>query len=415
MWVAIFMAILTFVVPRKYFLLPYVLAACFVPADQRIIIMDLDFTVLRILIVFGVLRILVRNEQVAIRWNRFDKMVLAWAFCGAVVYVLQWSDMKALINRSGFLFDIIGLYWLSRQRIRSWSDIKLFVAFLAFSALILAPLVALEWSTGQNPFEVLGRVHTAVREGRYRCQASFPHSIMLGLFWATLVPLFVGLGISYKKKILYWVTATVSVFIVCATASSTPLFTLIAVAILLVLFRYRCYGRQIVWALCGLTIALHLVMKAPVWHLISRVNIVGGSTGWHRYHLIDQAAEHFGEWVLIGTRSTTHWGWNLGDITNQYVLEGVRGGLGTLVLFIALLVWAVKIVGGYSLCCVQVKQQWLAWAICVSILGHCISFIGVSYFGQIEMLLYFMFALVALIYELSFKPVPTVRPAKLLA
>ena len=67
---------LTFLVPRKYFLLPYIFAACFVLADQRIIIADLDFTVLRILVVAGFLRIILRGEQLRFKLNRFDKLVL---------------------------------------------------------------------------------------------------------------------------------------------------------------------------------------------------------------------------------------------------------------------------------------------------------------------------------------------------
>ena len=76
--ITVILAILTIALPRKYFLASYVLAACFVPADQRIIIMDLDFTCLRILIVAGALRIFVRGEQRVIKLNKFDKLLLAF-------------------------------------------------------------------------------------------------------------------------------------------------------------------------------------------------------------------------------------------------------------------------------------------------------------------------------------------------
>ncbi|KPJ66653.1 MAG: hypothetical protein AMJ43_07430 [Coxiella sp. DG_40] len=403
--IATSLAILTFVVPRKYFLLPYILAACFVPADQRIIIMDLDFTVLRILVVSGFLRILLRGEQLRFKLSHFDKLVLAWAICGAVIYVIQWADMRALIYKCGVLFDVIGLYWLFRINIHCWEDIELVAKTFAVCSLVLAVLVALEGVTGKNPFVLLGRVTTVVRQGRYRCQAAFPHSIMLGLFWATLVPLFIGLGMTDKKKILYWSAAGASIFIIFATASSTPLLALLLILFLILLFRYRSYGHLITCALCGLTVALHLVMKAPVWHLIARVNVIGGSTGWHRYLLIDRSIRYFGEWALVGTRDTAHWGWGLHDLTNQYVLEGVRGGFITLLLFVVLLIMAVKTVGRYSLRSMPIKQQCLAWCLCVSVLGHCIAFFGVSYFGQINLLLYMVFAIVGLVYEISSRPI----------
>lgn len=389
------------VVPQKYFILSFIFGACFVPADQRIIIVDLDFTVLRILMVVGMLRLWLRGEIRRINWNRFDQLLLLWVAVGAVIYVIQWLDMRALIYKCGILFDVVGLYWLFRQNVRSWPDIIFAIKVTALCALLLVPLVAFEWATGSNPFVALGRVGTVVREGRYRCQASFPHSIMLGLFWATLVPLFAWLAMAEKKKMLYWAAAAASVFIVCSTASSTPLAVLIAVVLLLPLFRYRHYGRQITWAICGLIIALHLVMKAPVWHLISRVTMVSGSTGWHRYNLINQAIGHFGEWAVLGVRDTTHWGWALQDLTNQYVAEGVTGGVVTLALFVYLLVVAVRIPGSYSLQPMPKHKQWLTWCICVSILGHCFSFLGVGYFGQIRMLLYLTFCFVGTIYEMS--------------
>ena len=83
------MAVLVYAVPRKYFIIPYILTACFVPADQRVIIASLDLTPLRILVVVGVLRIFIKGDQRRITWNVFDMIALTWAICGSVIYVLQ--------------------------------------------------------------------------------------------------------------------------------------------------------------------------------------------------------------------------------------------------------------------------------------------------------------------------------------
>ncbi|MDI6449687.1 hypothetical protein [Anaerobaca lacustris] len=393
------LALVTLLVPRKYFLLPYVVAACFVPADQRIIVADLDFTALRILLVVGLLRVVCAGDGKPLKYNSFDKLVIAWVVVGAIVYVLQWGTFAAVINRSGVLFNVIGTYWLFRKSVTNLEDISRIGRMLAVCALVMVVLVAIEWTTGQNPFVVMGRVRTVVRQGEYRCQASFPHSIMLGLFWATAIPLFVGLWKAEGRKWLYMAATAAGVFIVVATRSSTPLLTLLIVLGFLFLFRYRRYGRQAAWCAVGMTVALHIVMKAPVWHLIARVNMIGGSTGWHRYHLINEAINHLSEWAVLGTRGTAHWGWGLHDITNQYILEGVRGGLITLVLFVVLLVRAVAKVGAASLRRISPGHQWLLWAICVSILGHCVSFFGVSYFGQIILLLYMTFAIVGWVFS----------------
>jgi hypothetical protein len=137
-------------------------------------------------------------------------------------------------------------------------------------------------------------------------------------------------------------------------------------------------------------------MKAPVWHLIARIDLVGGSTGWHRYQLIDRSIKRFGEWWLLGTDSTAHWGHITTDITNQYVLEGVSGGIVTLVLFVAMIVFAYKGVG--TLCRIYRRSHprlILSWAFGVSLLAHTMMFMAVSYFGQIIVVWYLLLAMIA--------------------
>lgn len=383
-------------------MVPLILTVCFVPSDQRVIIFNLDFTPLRILVVAGALRLWLRGEIRNIKLNRFDQIILLWASVGTVIYIMQWQDMRSLIFKCGILFDILGSYWLFRQNLQSLANVHFIVAVFALCALVMLPFVALEYFTGSNPFSVLGGVVTAVRQsGRYRCQASFPHSIVLGLFWANLVPIFFARGIKKQSRFFYWLACLASILMIIASNSSTTIITLMVVLSLLCLYRYRFYGRQIAYSLCVIIVLLHFAMKAPVWHLASRLNVIGGSTGYHRYKLIDKAVENFNEWALFGTRSTAHWGWSQQDITNQYILEGIQGGFITFILFISVLFFAIKIVGSDSMCNASANQQWLSWGICVSILGHCISFLGVSYFGQIRMLLFLTFALVGFVYEVE--------------
>ena len=138
-------------------------------------------------------------------------------------------------------------------------------------------------------------------------------------------------------------------------------------------------------------------MEAPVWHLISRVRIFRGSTGYHRYALIDAAIEHYDEWILFGLgrdRNLERWGWGLHDFSNHYLFEGVFGGGVTLLFFIIVLIYAVKIMGRFSMHSNNDKYKWLSWGICVSILGHCVSFLAIIYFTQMKMLLYLTFAIV---------------------
>jgi hypothetical protein len=384
---------LILVIPRKYLLLPFAVAACWAPADQRIVIQTLDFHVLQILIVVVVARLWIYGEIVPIRWNRFDYLILVWAAVGTGVYVIQWMNLAAMIFKSGQLLIALGLYWVFRQTVRSWNDLRFAHVVLAVCALAMVPFVALEWTTGQNPFALLGRVTTTVREGTVRCAATFPHAIIMGLFWATLVPLFVGFAREQARhRWLLWGAVAASTFMVVAAGSSTPRLTLAAVAGLLLAYPLRHYTAMGAWGSLAMLVGLHVVMKAPVWHLLARVGVVSGSTGWHRFHLLDQAIRHFPEWMLLGTRSTSHWGWGLGDVTNQLILEAVRGGLITLVLFCAIVFVLARAFARLAVHPVEKGESFLAWCGFVTLIGHILSFFGVSYFGQISMPWYLLLA-----------------------
>jgi len=397
--ITVFLGILIFLIPRRYILLPFILCACFVPADQRIIILDLDFTPLRMLVVAGFLRTIMLGEKRTFKWNRFDKLVLAWSFCGAIIYVIQWADMRALIYMCGMLFDIIGLYWIFRISVTSWSDIKIATKIFAACSLVLAVLVGYEWATGKNPFVAFGTVRTVVRMGRYRCQSSFEHPIILGLFWATMVPLFIGFARQGKHKLLLWSGVAASIFIVAATASSTPVLTLLIVLIITCGYKWRQYTATAGWGILATLVALHIVMKAPVWHLLSRMSVVPGSTGWFRYNIIDQAIKHFDEWAFLGCRSTAHWGWLMWDVVNGYVGVAVQGGLITLVLFLVLLYTALKILLRMSFKYPERKQQFLAWCLFTIMSGHCVALFGVPYFGQMRMWWFMTLAMVSFLSE----------------
>ena len=66
-----------------------------------------------------------------------------------------------------------------------------------------------------------------------------------------------------------------------------------------------------------LAVVIHFIREKPVWHLILRLSVITGGTGYHRYQLIDAFINNFSEWALAGTDGTAHWGWGLQDTTNQ--------------------------------------------------------------------------------------------------
>jgi hypothetical protein len=202
---------------------------------------------------------------------------------------------------------------------------------------------------------------------------------------------------------------TSSIIIFCC-ASSTPIMGVISAAIGGLFFLFRRQMRLVRWSILITLIALHLVMNGPVWSLIARVSAVGGSTGWHRSNLIDQAIKHFSEWWFCGCLGQTvvSWGIFAGDLTNQYLLEGVTGGIVTMCLFIYVIAIAFREVG--RLWRFQTRNPYrlaASWALGVSLFVHCMNFIGVAYFGQIYLIWYMLLALIG---SLSVQKDPVLIP-----
>ena len=113
--------------------------------------------------------------------------------------------------------------------------------------------------------------------------------------------------------------------------------------------------------------------------------------------MIDGFIRNFDEWWLLGTRDYSKlWAQNFDSLTNQFVLEGAEGGLLTLVLFVVLLVLGFRGVGHIARSVGESRfRQVAAWMLGAALFAHCASFIAVSYFGQIVMLLYLTLAAIA--------------------
>ena len=89
------------------------------------------------------------------------------------------------------------------------------------------------------------------------------------------------------------------------------------------------------------------------------------------------------------------WGIWAGDVTNQYLLMGVTGGIVTMLLFIAIIVIAFREVGRlWRSHANHPFKLALSWALGVSLFVHCVMFIGVSYFGQIYLIWYLLLAMI---------------------
>jgi hypothetical protein len=268
--------------------------------------------------------------------------------------------------------------------------------------------------TAHNLLSVFGGVPaiTLVREGHLRCQGAFRHPILAGTFGATQLPLFVALGVCWPEYRRLAAAAAVGTLIIVITASSSgALMAAAAAATGLALWRWRFHMRMLRWAAVLIVLGLAMVMHAPVWYLLAKLGNALGGTGWHRAYLIDQAVAHFDEWWLFGTTYTAHWGPgglvigadpNMMDITNHYIMEGVKGGLLKLVLFFLIVILCFKSLGRWLLSpAAEAAPALFVWALGVSLFSHCVSFISITYFDQIIVIWYWLLAVVGVLADLS--------------
>jgi hypothetical protein len=379
------------VLPRKYVVVPFLLAGFLITVREQIVVAGLHLMIYRLLILVGWVRMvwysfLTKRDSFPRKMNSFDKVFVAWACSNVLAYTILWGESGALINRLGFLYTTFGTYFLLRYLIRDREDVVRIIEVLVVVSLVIAACMVPEHFSGRNAFSVFGGVaeFSDVRNGQIRAQGPFLHSIVAGTFGAILLPLFIALWWEGKGHRLFgglgMITATA---IAIASASSTPIMTYVAGIVGLLFWPLRGKMRVFRWGLVFSLVGLQAFMQAPIWFLINRVIALTGGTGWHRSELIDQFVRHFGDWWLIGTKDNASWGLDMWDSINAYVNAGVEGGLVTFILFVSLFVYAYKTIGrALKLAKGDRENERLIWALGVCVFANTVGFFGITYFDQ---------------------------------
>ncbi|MFW6180409.1 MAG: hypothetical protein ACOC8N_01575 [Spirochaetota bacterium] len=374
------------------------MVALFITNLQRIVIAGLDFDMLRVVILFGMARVFLRGELTGFRPNNTDRIFLLWIAVRTLANAVLQGDMGGLTHALGYAYTALGCYFLVRLYVRSMDDVRVVVRALAVLSVPVALFMLNEQVTGRNVFSVFGGVprFTPLREGRLRSQGAFSHPILAGSFGASLPPLMWGLWAGSGRRVLPAAGAAAGAVITFASASSGPFMALIAGFFAAAMWPIRRRYRQVIIAVLVTMAGLQLAMSAPIWALLWRVSVVSGSKGWHRYILIDQFIRRAGEWWLVGVESTAHWGYGLWDVTNRYVREGVDAGMASLLLFIGVMVSAYVTVLRTGIDeSVRRNDRIMVWALGASLFVHVVSFIGVSYFGQMMFFWYLPVAMIS--------------------
>jgi hypothetical protein len=398
---AVLSLVLFFVLPRKYVIVPVMVSTFLIPMGQQFYVAGVHFFIFRILVLaaFGRMCFSKGPKEKSIYaggWNSIDTAFSYYVLISAAATMAQYPTGGALVNQIGYLWDYLLGYLLIRTLIRNEKDVFLTLKCFAGLMVLLAATMIYEQMKMVNVFGLLGGVTAVpeIREGKIRSQAVFQHSLTAGTFAATAVPLFFLLWKNAKARLLAVVGIVAATVMTVTTQTSTSLLTYAAGIGAIFFWPIRKKMRIVRTGLVAALVGLHLVMKAPVWFLIARVDLTGSSSSYHRAELIDQFINHFSSWWLIGTKDAATWGWDMWDAQNMYVSVGEVGGLVALVFYILVISRSFSRLGKARRRAASTKQQWLIWFLGAALFANVVAFFGVNYFDQSRMA---WFALISMI------------------
>jgi hypothetical protein len=403
LWMLVaFVLILT--LPRNKVIIPLLFTFFSTPIDQVVVLGGIHFTALRILIIAGLIRRAMPEKSPSQGkypggFNALDKVVVLWTIATLVVICLQWMNVAATIANLGDFLDSFGGYLVARYFIPDFDTVRRAVRVLAAICIVQGALMMTEQIIHQNLYGYLGGWPIAVtyRDGHIRSQGVMGN-ISAGVFGGATIPMFLWLLAHRKSRIIALLGVAGGITMVFTSDASTSILALGASALGLAFWFLRKQMRVIRWALSLVLIGLHLVMHAPVWSLIARVDLTGSSSGYHRYYLVDNCVNHFSDWWLLGTKYYDTWGYDMFDLCNQFVVCAVTGGLVTLVLFIMIYSRSFGAIGkARKLVSGDRGKEWFLWCLGCTVFAHVVASFGINYMALLQMALFPLFAFVSVV------------------
>jgi hypothetical protein len=408
--VAIYLLIaimLIFVLPRGKAITPFLLAFFTIPLGQVVVLGGFHFTALRILILAGLARRAFlpgssSEGRFAGGFNGVDKVVVLWSVSAVIVFWLEFRESAAIIKGVGDLLDTLGGYLVVRFLIPDGEAMRRTIKTLALICTILGVCMINEQISHINVFGLLGGISrwVTVRDGSIRSAGTLG-CIYAGAFSGVLIPLFLWLWTEGKSRIAACAGLVGATAMVITSHSSTSSLAFMGSFVGLAFWPLRNRMRLVRWGLVSMLVGLHMVMKAPVWALIARIDLTGSSSGDQRYHLVDMTIRHFSDWWLLGTPDYVNWGWDSWDLCNQFVAVALTGGLLTLVFYIAIFKRSFGAIGtARKLVNDNRGQEWLLWCLGSSLFATVMAHFGINYMAQLIM---GFFPLVACICVVTFE------------
>jgi hypothetical protein len=365
-----------------------------------------------------------RELQKSFKWSKLDSMV-AWSMAVYVImYCFAMPISQALENRGGFLLDTWFAYMVVRYIVTNRTRLTTVIKCAAVALVPLAVLGLIEAVTYWHPFAPLMRycpwamfvgldITQQLRFGFARAIGPFSHAILFGCTFAMFLPLIYCLrheGRAWRTRA--HILAGFAVVGTLSSMSSGPWVMLLALIFCLIAERYKRWVKSLfVFGIISCML-IGVVSNRPFYHVIATriANPVGGA-GWHRARLIDLAIERFDEWWLVGYGDQDPgWGPELGmgitDVTNEFILAGVRYGLLGVIALCMVLATAFRGLISADRRLTDPYMKSMCWALGSLLFAIVVTWMSVSFFGQLMPLFYCFLGIIGSFINFSMLPRP---------
>jgi hypothetical protein len=405
--IGILCSVLVLTLRPKYALVVYITALLWFPDYLRVSIGTIDISAGRIIVTVLLLRCL-NNDQLRsrFRWSQLDK----WVALSMIVYVgmtiITQPTFASIENRGGFVIDTWFTYLVARFIITDREKLISIIKCIGIALIPLAILGCVESVSGWQPFEPLKslrpwhqttgteEIRREMRWGLTRAVGPFSHPILFGSGFAMFLPLIYYLRHeknNWRRKA--YILSVVVIIGALSSMSSGPWVMTIVVIFCLIIEKYQQWVRHILKFFIFSCIIVEILSNRTFYHVIfCRASRLGGA-GWHRARLIDAAIENFNEWWLAGYGGKDPgWGHYFGmpftDVTNEFILAGVKYGLAGLVILCIVLVVAFRGLISARKKTTNPADRSLYWALGCILLAVTVVWMSVSFFGQLIPLFY---------------------------
>lgn len=391
--------LLILILPREKAITPFLLAVFTIPLGQVLVLGGVHLTMHQILImtVLGRMAMFRRSSsegRFAGGFNALDSAVLLWATLELLMLCLEWMDTRALIKGLGDLVINMGAYVAVRFLVPDRDAVLRAIKTFALIAVIQGACMVSEQLTHDNVFNSFGANQPTIREGKVRSEGALD-TLHGGTIAGVSIPLFLWLWTERKSRIVAYAGLAGATAMVFASHASTSWMAYGASVGGLCFWPLRRRMRLVRWALVAILVGLHLTMNGPVWSLIEKIDLTGGSSSYHRYMLVDNCIRHFTDWWLIGYTHYGDWGFDMWDLCNQFVVAALTGGLVTLIVFIAIYKRGFAAIGTARRDVEGDRQkEWFCWCLGSVLFANVVASFGINYVGHL--IIFFFLLLVCI-------------------